>query len=299
VTLVTPNAEKTGFSSKKLLILGCGYLGFRVAKASVSAGHVVWATTRSRRRAAEIAAAGLQPLIVDWTDRRTLADLPEVDRILVAISYDRHSRLGRFDSQVGGLGQLLAVIPEATQLCYISTTGVYHQRHGEWVDENSPARPTRQGGRAHLCAEQLLHRYRPESPWTILRLSGIYGPGRVPRAADVIAGNPIRSPDTGYLNLIHVDDAAAAVDASWESATQRLYLVSDDRPVVRGDFYREIARQCDAPDPTFLPPLPYAPVGMRSDGNKRIWNRRLKRDLLPRLRFRTFQHGLVDVLARS
>ena len=69
------------------------------------------------------------------------------------------------------------------------------------MDETSATEPTREGGAVHLQAEQLLRGRRPDSTWTILRLAGIYGPGRVPRAADVIAGRPIAAPESGFLNL--------------------------------------------------------------------------------------------------
>jgi nucleoside-diphosphate-sugar epimerase len=187
-------------------------------------------------------------------------------------------------------------MPPETDICYISTTGVYHQTGGVWVDETSPTRPDREGGKSHLWAEGLLHRIRPESPGTILRLAGIYGPGRVPRVADVIAGRPIRAAPDGNLNLIHVDDAAAAVEASW-GTKERLYVIADGCPVVRSEFYREIARQCSTGPPTFEPAPPDAPVSMRSDSNKRVWNRRMKRDLLPRLRFPSYREGLSHVLA--
>lgn len=233
--------------------------------------------------------------MVDWDDSRTLQQIPSVDRVLVAVSYDRRGGHSRYQSQVGGFARLLSVLPRQTNICYISTTGVYHQKGGVWVDETSPTRPDREGGKAHLIAEQLLQRHRPDGSWTILRLAGIYGPGRVPRAADVIAGRPIRSPAEGFLNLIHVDDAATAVDSAW-GCSRRLYAVADDQPMVRGDFYREIAKQCSVPTPTFEPPAPDAPVLMRSDSNKRVWNRRMKRDLVPRLRFPTYREGLADVL---
>ncbi len=280
------------------LIVGCGYLGTQVATISRQMGNRVWASTRNSRKAHQLSAAGFDPIVLDWTDRRTLSGLPQVDRVLVAVSYDRRSRLDRYESQVGGLRNLLSILPTSAHVTYISTTGVYHQTDGGWVDERSPAKPTRQGGRAHLDAEQLLNRMRPNSATTILRLSGIYGPGRVPRAADVIAGRPIQSPENGYLNLIHVRDAADAVLATWQPSTslRSLYLVSDDQPVVRGNFYREIATQCGASEPRFEPPAADAPVSMRSNSNKRIRNRQMKCDLLPKLAYPTYREGLADVL---
>lgn len=289
----------------RTLIVGYGFVGRRVAEMSVAAGDTVWATTRSKSKMPAIERSGVRPIRVDWTDRRTLAGLPEVDRVLVAVSYDPRSGQSRYDSQVGGLRNLLAVLGPAVDIVYISTTGVFHQSDGCWVDEQSPAWPTREGGRVHLQAESLLHRMRPTSPWTILRFAGIYGPGRVPRSADVIAGRPIAIPSSesatgGYLNLIHVDDGASAVIGAWEKSQRqlapRLYLVADDRPVPRVDFYGEIARLTRSPEPTFVDPPADAPARMRSDADKRIWNRAMKRDLLPRMAFPTYVEGLRAVL---
>lgn len=282
----------------RTLIVGYGYLGRRVADLAISAGDQVWATTRNPQKIQQMGSGPIAPIRMDWNDRRTLANLPSVDRVLVSVAYDRASAgVGsRFDSQVGGLAALLSAIGPQVDVCYISTTGVYHQSDGRWVDENSPTFPTREGGQVHLAAENQLHRLRPHSPWTVLRLAGIYGPGRVPRAADVIAGRPIASPGDGYLNLIHVDDGAAAVMASWTGPSARLYVVADDEPMRRTDFYTEIARQCRVPAPRFVDPAPDAPVRMRSDSNKRVSNGRLRRELLPRLLYPTYREGLADVL---
>lgn len=279
-----------------ILVFGCGYLGQRVAEKAAFSQQKVWATTRSASKADLLRAAGIEPLLADWTDQEALCGLPEVKRILVAVSYDRGGGHNRYDSQVGGLRNLLQAISPAAHLCYISTTGVYHQTDGSWVDEDSPTEPSREGGKVHLMAERLLGELRPEAPWTILRLAGIYGPGRVPRIADVIAGRPIASPPDGFLNLIHVDDAADAVLATWSTAQRRLYVVADDSPVLRSEFYREIARQCNAPDPRFVEPADDAPERSRAASNKRVRNQRFKNDLTPQLRFPTYREGLASIL---
>lgn len=282
--------------SLRTLVFGCGYLGQSVAKKAAFSGQKVWGSTRNADKATALRSEGIEPVIADWTDRGTLCDLPPVDQILVAVSYDRHSDQSRHDAQVGGLRNLLEVISPETHVCYISTTGVYHQTDGDWVDEDSPTQPTREAAQVHLQAEQLLQQLRPKSAWTILRLAGIYGPGRVPRSADVIAGRPIASPEDGFLNLIHVEDAARAVLAAWSQSRRRLFVVSDDCPVRRGEFYREIARQCHSPAPTFIAPADDAPVSMRSESNKRVRNHRMKHDLVAQLRFPTYREGLAGIL---
>ncbi|WDQ15801.1 SDR family oxidoreductase [Rhodopirellula sp. P2] len=293
--------------SKSLLIVGCGYLGLRVGRLAQQLGWHVAATTRTRFET--LAAEGFTPIAFDWNDSRTLQHLPAATHVLIAVAYDRNSRVERFASQVDGLARLVRHLDQgrspdqSPDVCYISTTGVYHQSGGMWVDETSPTQPSREGGKAHLAAEAQLRSLRFGRPTTTLRLAGIYGPGRVPRAADVIAGRPIASPASGHLNLIHVDDAATAVMNNFDS--QRfdersrcpLYVVSDDEPVVRREFYRQIARDTRSPKPTFVEPDADSGVRFRSETDKRIWNRRVRRDLIPAMKFPTYRQGLHDVLA--
>ncbi len=291
------------------LIVGCGYLGRRVAEAICrqSPDERVFATTRSVEKADALASQSITPILADWTDRRSLSKIPPCARVLVSVSYDPQSSRSREESQVGGLRNLLDFLPSSSDIVYISTTGVYHQTQGEWVDESSPARPRAAGGLAHLRGESLLYRHRAASKGTILRLAGIYGPGRIPRAGDVLAGRPIDGPHAGFLNLIHVDDAADAVLAAWKSTShERLYVVSDDLPVVRRDFYEAIARLSHSTPPVFTSETsessrsPAAVLSSRSGSNKRIWNRRFRRDLMPRLTYRDYIAGLsaLDWTAR-
>ncbi len=287
------------------LVFGCGYIGGRVAKRMLAASRhhdrgPVYTVTRSRERADSLARAGFEPIIADWTDRRTLRSLPLCGRTLVAVSFDPLGGFSREASQVGGLANLLDFVHAQTDLVYLSTTGVYHQVDGSWVDERSPARATYDGARAHLRAETLLQRRWCSGRWTVLRLAGIYGPGRIPRASDVLAGRPIDGATDGYLNLIHGDDAADAVIAAWSSAQgteshpSRLYVVADDVPVVRRRFYEQIARLARVAPPQFCKSKGEV-LSRRSASNKRIWNRRFRQELMPRLTYRSFVEGLSAI----
>jgi nucleoside-diphosphate-sugar epimerase len=180
---------------------------------------------------------------------------------------------------------------------YISSTGVYGQKDGEWVDEESPCAPEREGGRACLAAEQLLlaHELGPRS--IVLRMAGLYGPARVPHLDLMAHGQAIPEVGNGYLNLIHVVDAASAVVvAASRAATPRLYCVSDGRPVLRAEFYREAARLIGAPPPTFVSPPHDAPAARRASTNKRVSNRRFLSDLELRLEYPSYHEGLSAVL---
>jgi len=295
-------------SRRRTLIFGFGYLGRRVAdqlmadrsgRSSEDFGRI-FVTTRSRQKARRLSGFSknrggiISSVLADWNDTRTLRDLPEVDQIVVSVAFDPRGGVDRFESQVGGLTRLLEATSPDSRLVYISTTGVYHQRGGVWVDETSPARARRAGARAHRMAEAQLHKHRPGGNWSVLRLAGIYGPGRVPRADDVMAARPVASRPDGHLNLIHVNDAAAAVVAAWEESGERLYNVSDDRPRPRREFYAEIAKLTGSPPPRFIDADPASARAIRSDSDKRVCNRRLRRDLLPKMRFPSFREGLRD-----
>ena len=248
------------------LIFGCGYLGLRVARLWREAGWHVIAVTRSEDRSLELADAGLFTIVADVTQPQSLPcirDVPtlggrKVDCVLFAVGHDRTSGQSIDEVYAGGVQNVLTALPAGVErFIYISTTGVYGPADGEWVDERR--RPIR-------AAKAAGHRWRPSKCWphirsertrVILRLAGIYGPGRVPFLDELRAGEPIPAPTTGYLNLIHVDDAAAAVVAAGSACRPfdngpRIYCVSDGHPVERGEFYREVARQIGAPPPTFV-----------------------------------------------
>ncbi len=300
----------TEYQAQTAFVFGCGYLGCRVAKLLLSAGWQVGALTRSRQRAAALRGAGVSPVVGNWTDSRVYSRIPPAARVLIAVGYDGSRPLAggqartpsRHEVHVEGLRLAMNGIAPESQVVYVSTTGVYHQADGSWVDENSPARPARGGGASHLQAEELLGRERRE--WgnragVVLRMAGLYGPGRVPRAEAIRRGEVLAADPEGYLNLIHIDDAAASVMAAWEcESPENMYAISDGNPVIRGRYYEEIATLLDAPRPRYVATLTSG-LSQRSDSNKRIWNRRMQRDLLPRCQFPSYREGLRELLKDS
>src|SRR6185295_9839042 len=180
----------------------------------------------------------------------------------------------------------------------ISSTGVYGTAAGDFVDEETPPQPARDGGKASLAAEQVLREHFHGSRGIILRLAGIYGPGRIPRAADLQGGRPIDAPAEGWLNLIHVDDAARIVLlADQRAEVPSLYCVSDNSPVQRGDYYRELARLLSAPEPRFVPADANSPASLRAGSDKRVRPAKLFRDLAPQLLYPSYHEGLAAIIA--
>lgn len=291
----------------KALILGCGYLGRWVAARWLAEGHAVTALTRSPGKAEELRAAGVVPVLGDVTDRASLAGLPAADAALYAVGYDRAGGRDRRAVVVEGLRNALdALTGKTDQVVFISTTSVYAQSDGEWIDEGSPAEPRTEPGRLALEAERLLNPHSaPGTPHpVVLRLSGLYGRGRLLRRVEQLrAGEPIAGDGDAWLNLIHVEDAATAVllaagrllnqsrDRERAVPTET-FLVTDDRPVTRQEYYGRLAKLTNSPAPVFDPSAEARSAGL----GKRCRNGRIKQELKLRLRYPTFENGLADAV---
>jgi len=283
------------------LIFGCGYLGARVARRWQNAGDHVAVVTRRAERAAELAKNGFDTLVADVTAPATLGDLPVAQTVLFSVGYDRGTAQSIHDVYAGGVQNVLDALPHGTKrFIYISTTGVYGPAGGAWVDEVTPPDPRREGGRASLAAERILTAHPLGKRSVTLRLAGIYGPGRIPFLNQLREGQPIPAPSAGYLNLIHVDDAASVVLAADRLPElddgPRIYCVSDGLPVERGEFYREAARQIGAPPPTFVQPEPESPRAERAAANRRVCNDRMLRELGVVLLYANYRAGVAAIV---
>ncbi len=282
------------------LVFGCGYLGFRVARRWLAGGvQPVAAVTRSASRADQLSEAGLQAIVADISNPVELTELSEIETVLFAVGFDRSSGQTIHDVYAGGLQNVLRSLPKSIgRFIYISSTGVYGQTGGQWVDEESPCRPQRAGGQACLAAESVLAEHRLGSRSIVLRLAGLYGPGRIPRGDTVAAGQPLEADPDRVLNLIHVDDAVEAVLAAERAVSpSRCYLVSDGHPVLRRQFYAHWAELIGAPTPRFIQPDPGE--ASRDRGDKRVANGRMLEELGVRLQFPDYRQGLSAIFGAS
>jgi nucleoside-diphosphate-sugar epimerase len=284
------------------LVLGCGYLGLRVARQWLAAGQVVHAVTRSAERANELEREGLKLIVADVSDPGSLADrLPEAETVLYAIGYDATSGKSRKEVQHEGLNAVLDALRRQTgRLIYISTTGVYAQNDGQWIDEESDCKPTREAAKVALAAESLIRGHAFAERAFILRLAGIYGPGRIPHRGDLVAGRAIAAAPNDYVNLIYVDDAVSAIlTVEAQGTPPQTYLVSDGHPVRRVDFFAELARLNGAPPPRFETPPSDALAASRSGSNKRISNARIRSELGFAPRCPSYREGLAAIVRES
>jgi nucleoside-diphosphate-sugar epimerase len=266
------------------LVIGGGYLGRRVARRWREAGEKVFVTTRRPGRAVELAREGFEPVLCDVQQPD---ELPVVDGLVWCVGLDRAAGSSMRAVYVEGLVKVLAVLPGRPRWVHVSSTSVYGQAGGEVVDEQADTNPVDESGRVVLEAEQVLRRQRPDA--IVLRFAGIYGPGRLPRAAAVRAGEVLATDPHRWLNLIHVEDGAAAVVAAEDRAAPgATYNVADDQPVCRGDFYARLADLLGAPPPRFAPQS-----AAQEGGDRRISNARMHRELGVELRYPGYEVGLA------
>ncbi|MDK1022224.1 MAG: SDR family oxidoreductase [Candidatus Hydrogenedentes bacterium] len=256
----------------RILIAGCGYVGAALAARLAKNGNEVW----GMRLNSEALPNGVQALQADLTNPETLSRLPgDLDYVFYTAGASEFSEAAYKAAYVLGMRNLLAALQSQAQqpkrVIFTSSTGVYAQQDGQWVDEESPAEPTSFSGKAVLEGEGLLQ----ASPFeTIaLRLGGIYGPGRTRLIDRVRKGEAPIEASPRHLNLIHLDDIVGALmHLMLLEAAGPVYIGVDSDPQEWNEFIRWIAHQLGVPEPssnTQAPPR-------RPPRNRRCSNARLR-----------------------
>ena len=271
------------------LIIGCGYVGLRVAALWRAEGRRVAALTRSR--AAELSQIGVEPIVGDLLIPETLNQLPQADVCLYAVGWDRKSGRTMSETYLTGLENVLKFLPQPRQFLFVSSSSVYGQTDGEWVTETSPTNPAEESGKIVLESEAILKRAIPQA--TILRFSGIYGPGRLLRSEALLNGDPLVGDAEKWLNLIHVEDGVQAIRKA-ESCPGELFNIADGHPVSRREFYTYLAELLKAPLAQFEPG-----VSTRGEHHRRISNEKARRMLGFVPRYASFREGLPASVNRD
>lgn len=280
---------------QRILIAGCGDVGGAFGALLAAKGHQVWGLRRSVDRLP----SSLQPFAADLSDPSTLTSLPEnLDFVVYTAAASGRDpdayRAAYVDGWKNVCDALQAQGQTPRRVLFTSSTGVYGQDDGSWVDEDSPTQPSSFSGKIMREAEELFL----AGPWpaTVLRLSGIYGPGRLRLIHMVREGRAQLSAEPAYTNRIHRDDCASALEhlVRQELAGKTLedvYVGVDDEPAPRNDVYHWLADQlgCDPP-----PQTAKGPSGR--GGNKRCRNARLRASGWEPA-YPTFRDGYASVLA--
>jgi len=279
---------------KSLLSFGHGYSARALAARVIPLGWRVYGTTRSPDTADKMRADGVTPLI--WGDAQIADVLDQVSHVITSIAPQADG-----DPVLGTYGDAIARNAARYRwVGYLSTTGVYGDHGGAWVDETTPLTPSTQRGRARVQAEAAWQAI-PNLPLHIFRLAGIYGPGRGP-FAKVRAGTAQRIIKQGQVfSRIHVDDIAQAVAVSMMHPTQGdIYNLCDDDPAPPQDVIGYAAKILGLPQP---PEVDFETADLspmaRSfySESKRVSNAKVKRDLGITLIHPTYKSGLDAMLA--
>jgi nucleoside-diphosphate-sugar epimerase len=212
--------------------------------------------------------------------------------VLYAVGLDRSAGKSMREVYVSGLEHVLNTLPACEKFIYISSTSVYAQTNGELVDESSVTEPREDSGKVILEAEQLLRLRQPNA--IILRLAGIYGPDRLLRKQALLAGESLVGDADKWLNLIHVDDGAEAIQrAESHGEPGKTYNIADDEPVTRRDFYAKLAELLK------VSPAKFDHRAEPDTANRRISNALAKRSLDWQPRFSSYRTGLVAAVSES
>ncbi len=283
---------------RHLLCFGLGYTARALAERLAATGWIIDGTSRSAAQRAALAAAGYPSHHFERDHPLTPAAFSGVTHILVSIPPD-----DRGDPVLGRHGDDIAALPGLAWLGYLSTTGVYGDRAGGWVDERSELRRSGPRGRRRVAAEagwQDLWRGRGV-PVHIFRLAGIYGPGRSP--FDTLrAGTARRIDKPGQVfSRIHVEDLASVLIASIARPRPgAIYNVCDDEPSASEAVIAHAASLLGMAPP---PLVPLDQAGLSSmaqsfyDDNKRVSNRLIKDELGVALHYPNYRAGLAAILA--
>ena len=277
-----------------VLIAGCGYVGTALGILLAAEGHFVWGL----RRRTEALPPSVRPFAADLTVPKTLRELPPaLDFIFYTAAADRSDDEAYRAAYVEGLRNLLDALAgqrhPLRRIFFTSSTGVYAQSSGEWVDETSPTRPADFSGIRVLEGERLL--LGSQFPVTVLRLGGIYGPGRGRLIESVRKGLAVCAEEPPvYTNRIHRDDCVGALRHLMNlPQPDRLYLGVDHEPAEQCAILRWLATQLGVPPPQIEPS---SELHMRPHhSNKRCRNSKLVASGYV-FRYPTFREGYAALL---
>jgi nucleoside-diphosphate-sugar epimerase len=291
------------FRQPRLLIVGCGDVGLRVARALPRAVRIL-ALTSSPERAPMLRAAGITPLLGNLDDAASLARLAGLATRVLHLApppTDNQAQWWR-DPRTQRLVQTLRRRSLPTSLVYGSTSGVYGDCGGDWVSESRPVAPHTPRAQRRVDAEQSVRLLgRAGVRTSILRIPGIYArdrDGGTPRTR-LGKGTPVlHAQDDVYTNHIHANDLArACIAALWRGKPQRAVNVSDDSQLKMGDYFDQAADLYGLPRPprvarsTAQDQLPLMLLSFMSE-SRRLVNTRMRTELRVTLRYPTTLDGL-------
>ena len=287
-----------------VLIVGCGDIGVRVARLIMATGGQVTALARSRQSQARLEGVGLKTVPGTLDDPQTLDKLDPTGKLVFYFAPPPGG--GSIDSRLRNFCQVIGADRAPARVIYISTSGVYGDCGGDWVSEETPVNPQTSRAQRRADAEQTLTAWGAELgvAIVILRVTGIYGPGRLPLAR-LQQGHPVlREEESPPTNRIHADDLAAVCVAAAERAGDgAIYNVSDGRPGTMTQYFNALADLLGLPRP---PQVSMAEAQQVMNPmmlsylteSRRMENRKMLAELGIELKYPDLASGLQNVTAQ-
>jgi nucleoside-diphosphate-sugar epimerase len=277
-----------------VLVAGCGWLGTAIARRLLERGERVTGIRRSPERAAELADLGIAPLALDLAAAGAAARIPKADAIIACQAAGGDGEGPYRAAYVSANRTLLeAAARHGTRaLVYTGSTGVFGQRDGSDVDERTPPAPASPAAEVLVEGESLVRAASsPVTRTAVVRLSGLYGPGRTGLVERVRSGRHALGPgDDAWMNFCHLDDAIAFVLAALDGgAPGAVYHGSDASPARRGEVVTWIAGQLGVPPPRTEAAGPPAP-------NRRVRSEATRAALGVALRHPSFRDGFAPLI---
>ncbi|TVO62425.1 SDR family oxidoreductase [Spiribacter vilamensis] len=273
---------------RRILIAGCGRIGTRLGLQLASAGHTVFGL----RRRPDALPAAITPCAADLGHGADLADrLPAaLDRVYVILTPPQYDDDGYRETYVEGLKNLVDALQASgsgdARLVFVSSTGVYGENAGAWVDETTLPQPTRFSGVRLLEAEAVAASH--PGGHVIVRFAGIYGPGRDALLRRIEAGTTCPDNPPRYTNRIHEDDCVGVLDyVGGMDRPSTLYIGVDDRPCSQCEIMDWLAAEMGVAPPERI---------TGDAGGRRCSNERLRASGY-RLRYPDYRSGYPSLLA--
>jgi nucleoside-diphosphate-sugar epimerase len=293
-----------GSTLRDVLIIGCGDVGMRIAKLVRKAGAQVCGLARSADGGARLRSAGITPVTGDLDDMATLADLPTGGKLVYYLAPPPGG--GSMDSRMRNFCQAVVSPRLPAGVVYMSTSGVYGDCGGQLVTEATPINPQTSRARRRVDAEAMVQAWGRQNgvPVVILRVTGIYGPGRLPLAR-IQQGHPVLlAGEAPLTNRIHADDLAViCIKAAQWAGDGDVFNVSDGQPGTMTQYFDAI---CDMLGLPHLPQVSMAEARRVMNPmmlsylseSRRMDNSKMLKDLGITLLYPDLESGLRNIVAQ-